>query len=59
MITKDRNICIIWNETVEAHPDKSTEWQLQMTCELYNVTYRDEIQPHEVLDALEARENER
>lgn len=59
MIKRDRDICRIWDGVNEDHPKKSDEWRMQMTCDIYNATYNDDISFGDIAEALEARENER
>lgn len=46
----------IWDELEDEHPNASTEWLLQMTCDLYREFHKVEINHGDVAHALKPDE---
>lgn len=55
MIKRDRDICRIWDDVNEDHPGKSDEWRFQMTIDMFNIEFNDDIDVSDILEALEKR----
>jgi len=55
MLDQDKEILRIWDEAEEDFPDKSTEWLMQYTCDMYVGQFGKEIDHGDVAVALSTR----
>lgn len=59
MIRRDKDICRIWDIVCGDHPHQNTDWHISTTRALYSAEHKEPLHASEIMEALEARENDK